>query len=161
MKISGILCATTATTNEEYRKVLKRRNIWMMALFLVGVLIAGVAQYAEHNQKMALPDASISAYCGFGVGLALAGLILFVRNLMLMSNEEKLKQNRLQNADERLVEVGSKACRIALLILLFAIVAGGMIWAIFEPIMIKAMIFLLDIFFFSYTVAFVYYKRKM
>lgn len=161
MKINGILCATTAATNEEYRKVLKRRNVWMMALCLVGILIAGITLYAEKNQKMALPEYSVGVYCGFGVGLALAGIILFVKNLMLMSNEEKLKQNRLQNTDERLIEISSKACRMALLILLLAITAGGMIGSIFEPILIKAMIFLLDVFFFSYVVAYVYYKRKI
>ena len=54
MKIKGFLCSTTARTNEEYRKVLKRRNIGKLALTLAGALIAGTAFYAEQTQKTAL-----------------------------------------------------------------------------------------------------------
>ncbi len=47
MKIIGLFCGTTATNNEEYRKVLKRRNIWMAALALAGIVIAGAALLAH------------------------------------------------------------------------------------------------------------------
>lgn len=160
MKIRGIFCATTATTNEEYRKVLKKRNIWMMALVLSGALIAGMSLYMGGFEEKALPEYSIGIYVGFGVGLALAGILLLVKNLVLMGNEEKLKTSRLENADERLSEISSKACRIVLMVMLLTIIAGGMIGSMFEPILAKAMLVLIDVFALSYIAAFCYYKRK-
>lgn len=161
MKIRGIFCATTATTNEEYRKVLKRRNIWMGALVMAGILIAGTAWHEEQSQSMALPEYSIGLYCGFGVGIAIAGALLFIKNLILMRNEEKLRRSRLENADERLHEISSRASRMALMVLMFVIITGGMICGIYEPLVLKIMIFLIDIFAFSYMIAFFYYNRKM
>lgn len=161
MKIKGFLCGTTATTNEEYRKVLKRRNIWKMVLILAGILISGTAFYADQMQKTALSEEVLGVYTGFGVGIAVAGIILLIKSVILMGNEEKLKQDRLENADERLNEIRSKAAGVTLMVMVLVIVAGGMICSIFEPIMIKAMIFLINVFAFSYIVAFSYYKRKM
>ncbi|MBD5548464.1 MAG: hypothetical protein HDQ97_13895 [Lachnospiraceae bacterium] len=161
MKIKGFLCGTTATTNEEYRKELKRRNIWMMVLILAGILISGTAIYAEQLQKTALSEEILAVYTGFGVGIAVAGIILLIKSMILMGNEEKLKLDRLENADERLKEIRGKAVHVTLVVMLLVIVVGGMIYSMFEPVMIKAMIFLLDVIAFSYIVAFSYYKRKM
>ena len=84
MKIKGFLCGTTATTNEEYKKVLKRRNIWKLVLVLAGILISGTAFYAEQMQKTALSEEVLGVYTGFGVGLALAGIILLIKTMILM-----------------------------------------------------------------------------
>lgn len=161
MKVRGIFCGTTAATNEEYRTVLKRRNIWMVILMLAGALIAGSALYAEQAGKTALPEYSIGVYCGFGAGIALAGLILLIRNMILMGNEGKLKQDRLENSDERIREISNRACRSSLAILVLALVVGGMIGGIFEPILVKMMILLVDVFALSYIGSYNYYKRKM
>ncbi len=161
MKVRGIFCGTTAATNEEYRTVLKRRNIWMVILMLAGALIAGSALYAEQAGKTALPEYSIGVYCGFGAGIALAGLILLIRNMILMGNEGKLKQDRLENSDERIREISNRACRSSLAILVLALVVGGMIGGIFEPILVKMMILLVDVFGLSYIGSYNYYKRKM
>lgn len=161
MRIKGIFCGTTATTNEEYRKVLKRRNAWMIALIIMGVLIAVVALAAESSETAALPEYILGVYCGFGTGLALAGIILLVRNLILMKDEEKLKQSRIENSDERLQEIGSKASMTAIKVMLLVGTAGGLIVGIYEPVLIKALIFMLDVFLFSYIVAFAFFKKRI
>lgn len=161
MKVRGIFCGTTAATNEEYRTVLKKRNIWMGALILTGALIAGAAWYAEQAGKAALPEYVIGVYCGFGTGLALAGLVLLIRNLIVMGNEGKLKQDRLENSDERIREISNRASRTSLMILVLALVAGGMVGGIFEPILVKMTILLIDVFVLSYIGAYNYYKRKI
>lgn len=161
MKIKGFFCGTTARTNEEYKKELERKNIWKMVLILAGCLITVTAFYAEKMQKTALSEEVLGVYAGFGTGIALAGVILLVRSVILIRNEEKLKQARLENADERLNEIRSKAANVTCLILLLVICAGGMIGSIFEPVLIKATIFLIDVFVLSYIAAFSYYKKKM
>lgn len=161
MKIKGFLCTTTAATNEEYKEVLKKRNIWIAVLALTGVLIAGSAFLAHQSQTAALPDQALGVYCGFGTGIFLAGILLFMKNIILLHNEEKLKQSRLESADERLDEINKKAARATLMIMMFVITAAGMIFGIFEPVLFKAVIFVIDMFLFSYIIAFVYYKKKM
>ncbi len=161
MKIRGFFCGTTATTNEEYRKVLKRRNVWMLALIVAGALIAVMALVAENSKASVLPDYILGVYCGFGTGIAAAGIILFVRNLMLMKDESKLKKDRLENTDERLREIGSRAAMTAIKVMLLAGTVSGLIAGIYEPILIKALIFMLYVFFFSYIAAVAFYKKKM
>ena len=84
MKIKGFLCTTTAATNEEYKEVLKKRNIWIAVLALTGVLIAGSAFLAHQSQTAALPDQALGVYCGFGTGIFLAGILLFMKNIRMM-----------------------------------------------------------------------------
>ncbi len=161
MKIKGFLCTTTAATNEEYREVLKKRNIWMIILALAGGLIAGSAFYANKLQIAALPEYIMGVYCGFGTGIFLAGILLLIKNMILLGNEDKLRQSRLENADERLDEINKRAARVTLIILLFAVVTFCMVLGIYEPILIKAMVFFINVFAFSYIITFAYYKKKM
>ncbi|MDE6184276.1 MAG: hypothetical protein K2G39_02440, partial [Lachnospiraceae bacterium] len=144
-----------------YKKVLKRRNIGKIVLIVAGILIAGTAFYAEQMQKTTLAEEVIGLYCGFGVGIAIAGIVFLIKSIVLMANEEKLKQDRLENADERLAEIRSKAARVTLMVMLMVILGGGMICSIFEPLLMKATVFLIDVFALSYIISFTYYKRKM
>ena len=161
MKIKGIFCSTTAANNEEYRKVLKKRNVWMAAIAAAGIMVAAAALAAEQSGKAALPEYILGVYCGFGTGLVLAGVILFVRNMILLGNEEKLKKDRLENSDERLIEIGSRAGRAAMKTVMLVGTAAAMICGIYEPVLIKALVFTLDVFIFAYVAALAYYKKKM
>lgn len=161
MKMRGIFCGTTAANNEEYRIVLKKRNGWMAALVVTGIVIAAAAFMAEGSGGAALPEHILGVYCGFGTGLAIAGIILFVRNMILLGNEEKLKKDRLENTDERLMEIGNRAGKTAIKTVLLVGTAAAMICGIYEPVLIKAMLFMLDVFLFSYLIAYAYHKRKI
>lgn len=161
MRFRGLFCTTTATNNEEYRKILKRRNLWYVLIGAAGILIAGAALMAAQSAKSELPEYILGVYCGFGTGIVLGMAVLFVRNLIMLRDEEKLKQNRLENTDERLEMIGNKAGMTALKILLLVGTVGALIGGIYEPVLIKVLIFGLDVFLFSYLIAFAYYKRRM
>lgn len=161
MKFRGIFCATTATNNEEYKKELKRRNLWYLLIAVLGILAAVAAFAAGQSGTAQIPEYILGVYCGVGTGITLGMGILFARNLLLLKNEEKLKQSRLENADERLEMIGNKASHTALKVLMLAGSAAALIGGIYEPVLIRVLIFELDMFLFSYLAAFAYYKKKM
>lgn len=161
MKFIGLLCGTTAANNEEYRKVLKRRNIWIAAFALLGLMIAAAAFLAAGNERVQLPEYILGVYCGVGTGICLGCIFLIVRNLLIMGNEEKLKQGRLENSDERIAEIRNRACGVAIGVTLLLCIAAGLIFGIYEQVLIKAVLFVLDVFIFSYLIACAYYKNKI
>ena len=56
MKGKGIFCQTTAATNEEYRKELKRKN-WIVALIgVLGLAASVIAAVAWKSESAGLPD---------------------------------------------------------------------------------------------------------
>lgn len=161
MKIKGIFCQTTAATNEEYRKIVKDRNKYMAVLIIVGIVIAAAAFIADAKGAAALPEYMLGVYAGAGTGIAAAGLILMVRNLMLLKDEKKLKESRLENSDERLSEISNHALKSAFEVMLIATLAVSMIGGIFYPILVKILLFILMCFMLSYIVSFRIYERKM
>lgn len=161
MKVKGIFCQTTAATNEEYRKELKRKNRKLALLCAVGIVIAAAAALAWRSGTARLPDYMMGVYCGAGCGLTLAGIILIVKNLILLGNEEKLKQSRLENSDERIREISSLAVKAAVQVMMLAALAAGMIGGIFYPILVKALLFIVYVFLFSYLIACRVYEKKM
>ena len=90
-----------------------------------------------------------------------ASLILYVRNLRLLKDEVKLKQSRLENYDERNMEIRNKAVLAAIKVLLVVCFVAAMIGGIFYPYLIKILIFVIYVFLFSYLAANAYYKRRM
>lgn len=161
MKIKGIFCGTTAATNEEYKKIVKGRNKYMAALIAVGIVIAAASFIAWAKGIAVLPEYMLGVYAGVGTGLALGGLILLVRNLMLLKDEKKLKESRLENSDERLAEISNHALKSALGVLMLAILVVSMIGGIFYPVLVKMLLFILLFFMLSYITAFRIYERKM
>lgn len=161
MKFIGLFCVTTATNNEEYKKVLKRKNLWMIALGLAGIVIAAAAYFARGDEGVQLPEYILGVYCGLGTGLTLAAIILFVRNCLLMGDEEKLRQSRLKNSDERIAEIRGKAALVATSVTLFLGTGLGLLLGIYEQVLIKAVLFMLYIFLFSYIIACAYYQKKI
>lgn len=157
----GIFCQTSATTNEEYRKELKNQNRWMLLLALAGVAAAIIALLAENRGADAIPDYMLGVYCGAGVGILLACLILVVRNLLLLKDEEKLKRSRLENYDERNLEIRNKAVIAAVKAMMLVCLVVSFVGGIYYPYLIKIMLFIIYVFLFSYLIANSYYKKKM
>lgn len=157
----GIFCHTTATTNEEFRKVLQKRNICSIATIVVGLAASVTAFLASEKGITALSDHILGVYCGVGCGLAAAALILLIKNLRILKDENKLKKSRLEQYDERLQEINQKAINMAAMVMIFFAFAGGLIGGIFYPVLIKALLIIVYVFLFSYLIAYAVYKKSM
>ena len=159
--MKGILCGATAKTNEEYKNVLKSRMKFMVAISIVGIITATVGFGAEFYFKASINDHMLGVYSGIGVGLFVAGIILWIKNRLLLNNDEKLKESRLNNTDERIQEISNKAFRVATYMMLIALYATALIGGLFYPILVQVLMFIVCTFLLAYIVAFKYYNNKM
>lgn len=157
----GIFCATKVTSDEEYRKYAGRRCFVYAGLALIGVITAAIAIAAEYLWTVEISDMMLGVYTGVGTGLTVAGIILTIKNMLLIKDEKKLRQARIADSDERNIQISMLATKAALAVLLvgmyFAILLGGL-W---YPILTKILAFLLVLFMFSYMVAYRIISRKI
>lgn len=157
----GIFCQTKAATNEEYRKELKSRNWWLLLMLVCGAVAAIAALVVENTNTETVPDYMLGVYCGTGTGIMLGCLVLVIRNFILLKNEEKLKQSRLENYDERNAEIQSKAIIAAVKVMLLVCLVVALVGGIYYQYLFKIMLFIVYVFLFSYLIANSYYRRKM
>ena len=159
--MKGILCGTTAKTNEEYKKVIRNRMKFMLAIIIIGIITATVGFWAEFLLKAPINDLVLGVYSGIGVGLSVTGVILLIKNRFLLNNDEKLKESRLNNTDERIQEVGNKAFRVATYVMLVALYGTGLIGGLFYPVLVEALLFVVCTLSLAYMIAFKYYNNKI
>ena len=161
MKGFCLMSATKATNNEEYRKQIQTKNKYMWGLIVLGIFSAAVAYYCEFFGKMNVDDYMLGVYCGIGVGLVGAGVALLIRNKRLLKDETKLKEARLQATDERNVEIGMRAQKIAAIVLLVAIYLVFLIGGVYNPILSKVMSCLICLFIVAYAIAWRVLNQRM
>lgn len=157
----GIFCVTKVTSDEEYRNYAGRRCFVYAGLALIGVITAAIAIAAEYLWTVEISDMMLGVYTGVGTGLTVAGIILTIKNMLLIKDEKKLRQARIADSDERNIQISMLATKATLAVLLvgmyFAILLGGL-W---YPILTKILAFLLVLFMFSYMVAYRIISRKI
>ena len=156
-----LFTGSKATNNEEFRRQLKAKNKFMWLFIVLGIFSAAVADYCEFFGKMNVDDYMLGVYCGIGVGLVGAGVALLIRNKRLLKDETKLKEARLQATDERNVEIGMRAQKIAAIVLLVAIYLVFLIGGVYDPILSKVMSCLICLFIVAYAIAWRVLNHKM
>ena len=161
MKGFCLLTGTKATSNEEYRKQIERKNKYMWGIIILGIITATVAYYFEATGRMQVDDYMLGVYCGIGVGLFAAGVVLLIRNRRLLKDDVKLKAARLQATDERNIEIASRSLKIAAMVLLIAMYAVFLIGGLLSPVLSKAMSLLICLFLVVYCIAWKVLDQRM
>ena len=156
-----LFAGSKATNNEEFRRQLKAKNKFMWLFIVLGIFSAAVAYYCEFFGKMNVDDYMLGVYCGIGVGLVGAGVALLIHNKRLLKDETKLKEARLQATDERNVEIGMRAQKIAAIVLLVAIYLVFLIGGVYDPILSKVMSCLICLFIVAYAIAWRVLNQRM
>lgn len=152
---------TTAKNNEEYKEVIKKRMKLMVLLIIIGAITAAVGFGSEFCFNVTINEHMIGVYTGVGVGLFVAGLILWIKNKIVLGNEAKLKESRLGNTDERILEISNKAFRIATFAMIAAMYVVALIGGLFYPILVEVLLFIVCMFLVAYVIAYKYYNSKM
>ncbi len=150
-----------AKNNEEYRKVLKKRLL-SVGIMITGGLVAAVLGFVIlWKELLGIPEHQAGVLCGFGIGLIIGSVSLFIRIKTTLASEEKIKESRLRETDERELAVNSKALRMTAYIILVCLYLCMLIGGLFEPMITYICCLLIGIFLISYTVLKKYYQRKM
>ncbi|MDF2907121.1 MAG: hypothetical protein K0R34_2442 [Herbinix sp.] len=157
----GLLCGTTAKTNEEYKQVVKIRMYRFAGLGLIGAITLITALLAEFYWKLDVKEEMLGVYTGGGFGLLLISIIMLIKNALMLRDEEKLKSSRISNSDERIKEISNRAFRTASIIMLITMYAVALIGGLLYPVLVEMLSAVVAIFVFAYLVSYYIYNRKM
>lgn len=158
--MKGIFCSTKAKTNEEYRKELKKKNVILGGVALLGLATLCVALYA-HLYQLSSAEHILGYFAGVGSGLLAGCLILLIKNVRIMKDENRLKNERLKNSDERIDAISKRSFRAASAVMVVAAYLICLIGGIFHPILFKILSLLMAILIFSYIVSYRFYDSRM
>ncbi len=129
----GLFCQMChAKNNEEYRAVLKKRQVKVIWLALAGMGPIGASLTAYFFWKNEALEYQLGFFLGVGTGLVLGAAISLVQIRRRLANEERLKESRLKETDEREIEVDNRALQMAAKILLAALYGGMLFGGLFD-----------------------------
>lgn len=157
----GLLCGTTAKTNEEYRKVVKVRMLLLTLICIAGAATLVVALLARSYWEVSIAERMLGLYAGVGIGLLVGAFVILIKNAIMLRDEEKLKNSRLNNSDERNQEIRNKSIQFTMAVMLIAMYGVALIGGLYYPILVKIMISMIFLFLLAYMGAYQVYTRKM
>lgn len=159
----SLFCPTCrAKNNEEYRAVLKKRQVNFCLIMLAGIATSGAALFLDFWLRVEFTDYRLGYLLGMGAGLTLGGMVGLVRVRRRMADEEKLKECRLKETDERELEVDSLALRATAKLLLAALYVLLIAAGAFEREELTYVCFgLIGVFLLGYAVFRKYYGTKI
>lgn len=157
----GIFCGINVSSNEEYKKHLKRRNFKLAGLFIIGVITCAVTILARFLGKVNIPEYIFSTYIGFGVGLMVASIVLLIKNKRLLKDEQKLKMARVESFDERNQKISTEAVMIALIVLMVGMYLAMLVGGLWQPVLMQVQAFLICLFVGSYAIAYKIISKKI
>lgn len=150
----GPFCGIDVMTNEEYRKVVKRKRWRSAAVFFAGLLNCLGILLAERLWDLTLNSQISSFYLGIGTGLVLVGIVLWFRYSSMLRDEEKLKESRVELSDERNKKISNSAFRTATITVIIALYITVLAAGIWHPIVLKILAGAVTLFTLVYIVAY-------
>lgn len=157
----GLYCGTTAKTNEEYRKIIKARMVIVMFVAIAGAATLAIVLLARSTWEVSISEQMLGVYAGMGTGLLIGAIVVLIKDAILLRNEERLKNSRLENADERNQEISNKAIKFTLTVMLFVIYGVALIGGLYYPVLVKLMSGMIFLILAAYMGAYQYYKNRM
>lgn len=157
----GMFCGSDCKTNEEYKKVIKGRILLFIGIIALGLITLIVTLFGDRYLNLKISENMISTYSGFGTGLIVVGVLLLVKNISILNNEEKLRKVRISNTDERIKEISLKASRVALGFMLVTMYLAGLIGGIWYPVITQILFFIISLFLVIYVIAYKIISRKI
>ncbi|MED9903067.1 MAG: hypothetical protein UFG06_02665 [Lachnospiraceae bacterium] len=160
--MKGLFCGgCKAKNNDEYRIVLKHRQRRIFFIIAAGVLTVVFSLIFFTVFKEVTDDFRLGVLTGIGTGLAAGGIIAALRIQWILSDEDRLKGQRLRETDEREVEAGNQALRATAKVMLAVFYVFMILGIAFSKEMLEICETLICIFLVSYLLFLWYYRRVM
>jgi hypothetical protein len=153
--------ASNIKTNDDFRKVIKRKNKIMLLLIIIGGITILAAGLAALTGLLDSDSYLCGLYFGLGTGLILAGIMKLLQHKKILYNEELLKRERLKYTDERNQAIAGKAVQTSLFILLFLVYMGMLIGVFYSRTIFYCYWSVIIAFLLLYSICTKYYTHKM
>lgn len=157
----GLFCSSDCKTNDEYKKVIKGRILLFIGLIVLGVITLIVTFLGDRYLNLKISESMISTYSGFGAGITVVGIILLIKNISILNNEEKLRKVRISNTDERIKEINLKSSKVALGFMLVTMYLVGLIGGAWYPVITQVLFSIICVFLVVYVIAYKIISRKI
>lgn len=156
----GPFCGIESTSNEEYRKIVRKKMRAALIGMAVGLLTILASFAVVEIFELPLDSHMQGFYSGVGTGILAASIVIWARYWIMLKDEEKLKRSRIDLSDERNKEISNAAFRVASLVLIIALYLAAFILGIWYPVVIKVLMGLVLVFAITYLVAYTVLSRK-
>ncbi|MFC0234085.1 hypothetical protein ACFFIF_08800 [Vagococcus entomophilus] len=151
----------TIQNDEQYKEVVNKRRNKMLLIAFMGVLTLLLLWLLPSMIGFQISDFASGIYTGVGFGLISSGSIKAIQLKKIVQSSEKLKKKRIEEHDERILEISLRAYKVAGISLLVVAYFIGFIGMLFNGVFAWIMVLLVGVFLGVYTLAFVTYKNKM
>lgn len=160
--MKGLFCAhCKARNNEEYKEVLKKRLVRVRLTCLAGLLVIAGAAVLTCLLPGKVDDYHQGVTYGMGTGLILGSIVAMLRIRKTMTNEEKLKVQRLKETDEREIEISNMAIKQTAKLILAVLYLSMVFGALVSEELLNLSCLLIGIFLLSYIGFQKYYENKV
>ena len=159
--MSGIFCLRKIATDEEYRKLTKRRLVRQIAILVIGIVTLVINEYTRHAGISNIPEFGQGILSGMGSGLIGAEVIFIIKTIGLLRDEKKLKKARIEESDERNIVMNTESIKIATIVLLFAMYVVFLLGIFITMDITLVIAGLLTLFFVAYIISMIVYSKVM
>ncbi|MCF0146972.1 MAG: hypothetical protein HUJ77_01100 [Clostridium sp.] len=157
----GMFCSSNFKTNEEYKRVIKGRILLFIGLIVLGVVTLIITFFGDRYLNLKINESMTSTYSGFGTGLTVVGILLLIKNVSILNNEDKLRKVRISNTDERIKEISSSASKIALGFMLVTMYLVGLIGGLWYPVITQVLFLIICLFLVVYMISYKIISKKI
>lgn len=148
--------------DEEYAGMIRRKMKWLYGLLVFGAVLLALSVLNECLAFFPAADSfSDGVYSGVGTGLCVAAIVFLVRNKKLLKDAKALHVRRIEEYDERKIEITRKVAVTTFTIFLAVLFAAAMIAGFFSRTVFYCCymgILLLALIFIAVTC---YYNKRM
>lgn len=160
--MKGLFCAhCKARNNEEYKEVVKKRLVRVRLICLAGLLVIAGAAVLTCLLPGKVDDYHLGVTYGMGTGLILGSIVAMLRIRKTLTNEDKLKVQRLKETDEREIEISNMAIKQTAKLLLAVLYLSMVFGALVSEELLNLSCLLIGIFLLSYIGFQKYYENKV
>ena len=149
----------TTKAGKTIEKKLKIRIVYSIGLLILGIisLVLGTGKFFP----MKISEYSSGFYTGLGGGLLGASLLTIIKNVRILTNQEKLKQREIYENDERNKMIGLKTWSYAGYAMFILLYIGMLIAGFVSELVMNTILTTFGVFGICLFVAGLYCKKTM